>query len=163
MALIFMLFGAPDLSFTQFMVETLSVVILALVMTRLHLEQRDSRILEEVIRDSALALVCGVGIVMLLLVVLQTPLDMRLTEFFAATSVPIAHGHNIVNVILVDYRGLDTLGEIAVVMTAGIAILALVRIRAGGPRGGAGAAKPKRRAPRKTTKKAVSGRKAVKT
>jgi len=41
--------------------------------------------------------------------------------------VPIAHGRNIVNVILVDFRGLDTLGEIAVVLTAGIAVLALLR------------------------------------
>ena len=43
MALLFMLFGAPDLSFTQFMVETLSVVILALVMTRLRLSPTDHR------------------------------------------------------------------------------------------------------------------------
>ncbi len=133
-ALIFMLFGAPDLSFTQFMVETLSVVILTLVMTRLHLEQRDSRVLEEVLRDGSLAIICGAGVMLLLMSVLQHDLDLRLTDFFAQTSVAIAHGHNIVNVILVDYRGLDTLGEIAVVMTTGIAILALIRIRAGGPK-----------------------------
>ena len=41
----------------------------------------------------------------------------------------IAHGRNIVNVIIVDFRGLDTLGEIAVVMVAGLSILALIRIR----------------------------------
>lgn len=133
-ALIFMLFGAPDLSFTQFMVEVLSVVILALVMTRLHLEQRDSRVLEEALRDGFIAIVCGAGITLLLFSVLRVPLDMKMTDLFAQTSVPIAHGHNVVNVILVDYRGLDTLGEISVVMTAGIAILALIRIRAGGPR-----------------------------
>lgn len=145
-ALIFMLFGAPDLSFTQFMVEVLSVVILALVMTRLHLNQGDRRMLEPAIRDGAVALVCAVGISMLLLVVLQTPLDMHLTDLFAATSVPVAHGHNVVNVILVDYRGLDTLGEISVVMTAGIAIFALIRMRGGGPQTGVGLLKRKRRA-----------------
>ncbi len=138
-ALIFMLFGAPDLSFTQFMVETLSVIILALVMTRLHLEQRDSRGLREAVRDGAIAVVCGLGVTLLLTSVLHHPLDMTLTDFFAETSATIAHGHNIVNVILVDYRGLDTLGEISVVMTAGIAILVLIRIRAGGPRTGTGA------------------------
>ncbi len=141
-ALIFLLFGAPDLSFTQFMVETLSVIILALVMTRLHLDQRDSRIFQDVFRDGGLAVICGVGVTVLMLAVLQNPLDMRLSDLFAATSVPLAHGHNIVNVILVDYRGLDTLGEISVVMTAGIAILALIRIRGGGPQTGAGAKKP---------------------
>jgi multicomponent Na+:H+ antiporter subunit A len=53
-------------------------------------------------------------------------------------------------VILVDYRGLDTLGEISVVMTAGIAILALIRIRGGGPQTGIGAVPktPTRRRPR---------------
>jgi multicomponent Na+:H+ antiporter subunit A len=129
-ALIFLLFGAPDLAFTQFMVEILSVVILALVMTRLQLDERDHRQFEDLARDGTLALACGAGVSLLLMVVLSGTLDTRLSDLFAATSVPIAHGHNIVNVILVDYRGLDTLGEISVVMGAGIAIMALLRRRA---------------------------------
>ena len=111
------------------------------------------------LRDGSLAIICGAGITLLLLSVLQTPLDLHLTEFFAQTSVPIAHGHNIVNVILVDYRGLDTLGEIAVVMTTGIAILALIRIRAGGPKVGIGALKKNKSTPRKA--RAGSPRKKV--
>ncbi len=129
-ALIFMLFGAPDLSFTQFMVETLTVIILALVMTRLHLDEADRRDLETGLRDGAVAIAGGAAIGILLLVVLQTDLDLTLTELFRATSTPIAHGRNIVNVILVDYRAIDTLGEISVVMGAGLAILALIRLRA---------------------------------
>jgi multicomponent Na+:H+ antiporter subunit A len=129
-ALIFLMFGAPDLAFTQFMVEVLSVVILALVMTRLRLDELDQRPLEDLARDGTLALVCGVGVSLLLMVVLSGTLDTRLSDLFTATSVPIAHGHNIVNVILVDYRGFDTLGEISVVMAAGIAIMALLRRRA---------------------------------
>ena len=126
-ALIFMLFGAPDLAFTQLMVETLSVVILALVMTRLRLSPRDARLYEDLVRDGLLAVLIGAATSVLLLRVLQGAFDGRLSEFFARTSVEIAHGHNIVNVILVDYRGLDTLGEISVVMAAGIAVLALLR------------------------------------
>jgi multicomponent Na+:H+ antiporter subunit A len=129
-ALIFLLFGAPDLAFTQFMVEILSVVILALVMTRLQLDERDYRQFEDLARDGTLALVCGTGVSLFLMVVLSGAFDTRLSDLFAATSVPIAHGHNIVNVILVDYRGLDTLGEISVVMGAGIAIMALLRRQA---------------------------------
>ncbi|HTN63103.1 MAG TPA: hydrogen gas-evolving membrane-bound hydrogenase subunit E [Devosia sp.] len=132
-ALIFLLFGAPDLAFTQFMVEVLSVVILALVMTRLNLDERDPRPWEDLARDGTLALTCGAGLSLLLMLVLAGPFDPRLSDFFAATSVPIAHGANIVNVILVDYRGLDTLGEISVVMGAGIAILALLRRRKAAP------------------------------
>lgn len=126
-AILYMLFGAPDLSFTQFMVEILSVVILALVMTRLRLDARDKRPLEDWLRDGSVALVAGLSIATLLFAVLEGPLDTRLSDFFNAQSVPIAHGHNVVNVILVDFRGLDTLGEIAVVMTAAIAVLALIR------------------------------------
>lgn len=127
LALIFLFFGAPDLAFTQLMVEVLSAVILALVMTRLRLAAYDPRPPADRLRDGALALICGVAVAALLLRVLQDPLDSRLGDFFARYSVAIAHGHNIVNVILVDFRGLDTLGEISVVMTAGIAILALLR------------------------------------
>jgi len=106
------------------------VVILALVMTRLPLDQRDRREFEDLARDGTLAVVCGAGVSLLLMVVLSGSLDTRLSDLFTATSVPIAHGHNIVNVILVDYRGLDTLGEISVVLGAGIAVMALLRRRA---------------------------------
>lgn len=129
MALLFLLFGAPDLAFTQFVVEILSVVILGLVMTRLNLRERDNRPFEDWARDGLLAVACGVGVALMLMVILTGTLDRRLSDFFTATSLPIAHGRNIVNVILVDYRGLDTLGEISVVMAAGIAILALIRGR----------------------------------
>ncbi|ODT81644.1 MAG: Na(+)/H(+) antiporter subunit A [Pelagibacterium sp. SCN 64-44] len=129
LALIFLLFGAPDLAFTQLMVEVLSVAVLAFVMARLRLDDRDPRPFEDWLRDGTLAIVCGVGVSLLLMLVLNGTLDARLSDVFAATSVPIAHGHNIVNVILVDYRGFDTLGEISVVMGAAIAILALMRIR----------------------------------
>jgi multicomponent Na+:H+ antiporter subunit A len=128
-ALVFLLFAAPDLAFTQLMVEVLSVIILTLVMTRLRLDERDPRPLEDWTRDGALAVVCGGAVSLVLLVVLSGTLDTSLSDFFAATSVPLAHGANIVNVILVDYRGLDTLGEIAVVMAAAMAVVALLRTR----------------------------------
>jgi multicomponent Na+:H+ antiporter subunit A len=126
---LFAIVGAPDLSFTQFMVEVLSVVILALVMTRLRLDREDPREFEDLLRDGSLALICGVGVTTLLFAVLNGAFDPRLGEFFNANSVPLAHGRNIVNVVIVDFRGLDTLGEISVVMAAGIAILALLRSR----------------------------------
>ncbi len=128
-ALLFMLFGAPDLSFTQFMVETLSVVILALVMTRLSLYQDDHRSLAMTLIDGTIAILIGFGFFALLLSITQQPFNSSLSDFFREYSVAIAHGHNIVNVILVDFRGIDTLGEISVVAITGLAILALVRIR----------------------------------
>lgn len=128
-ALIFLLFAAPDLAFTQLMVEILSVIILTLVMTRLRLDEVDPRPLEDWTRDGLLALVCGGAVSLALILVLSGTLDTSLSDFFAATSVPIAHGANIVNVILVDYRGLDTFGEVSVVMAAAMAVVALLRTR----------------------------------
>ncbi|TXI06978.1 MAG: putative monovalent cation/H+ antiporter subunit A, partial [Rhizobium sp.] len=133
-AVIFLLFGAPDLSFTQFMVETLSVVILALVMTRLRLSPSDRRPPLTRIAHAVLAIACGTGFALLLLKATQAPFDLTLTAFFNQYSKLIAHGDNVVNVIIVDFRGTDTLGEIAVVAMTGLAILALIRIRAGGER-----------------------------
>ena len=58
--------------------------------------------------------------------VLGTELDLTLTEFFEKTSAPLAYGRNIVNVILVDFRGLDTMGEVAVVVIAGVSAIAVL-------------------------------------
>jgi multicomponent Na+:H+ antiporter subunit A len=129
-AVIFMLFGAPDLSFTQFMVETLSVVILALVMVRLDLTPSDHRPRLVALRDLAIAVAAGTGFTLLLLAVVGQPFDSALSDFFAENSRAIAHGRNIVNVIIVDFRGLDTLGEITVVMVTGLSVLALIGLRA---------------------------------
>ncbi|MBO3759366.1 putative monovalent cation/H+ antiporter subunit A [Ciceribacter sp. L1K22] len=128
-AVLFLLFGAADLAFTQFMVETLSVVILALVMTRLRLAAADHRPFGQFLRDAIIAIACGLGFTLMLLKATEAPFDSTLTEFFNTYSKIIAHGANVVNVIIVDFRGVDTLGEIAVVMITGLAILALIRVR----------------------------------
>ncbi|WP_077962020.1 putative monovalent cation/H+ antiporter subunit A [Ensifer adhaerens] len=130
-AVIFLLYGAPDLAFTQFMIETLSVVVLALVMTRLRLSPSDHRPFAQKFPDFAIALACGLGFGLMLLKATGVPFDATLTDFFNLYSKSIAHGANVVNVIIVDFRGTDTLGEIAVVMVTGLAILSLVRLRAG--------------------------------
>ena len=129
-ALIFMLFGAPDLGFTQFMVETLSVVIIALVLVRLPLEPRDQRSPLSIVVDGAVGLAAASGFGLVLLSVTQGTFDTALSDFFREYSATIAHGRNIVNVILVDFRALDTLGEVAVVLMAALGALALIRLRA---------------------------------
>ena len=127
-ALVFVMFSAPDLAFTQFMVETLTVVILVMVLMRVPLESgtlSPGRVLR---RDAVIAGAVGLSVTLMLLAAVQGDLDMRLSEYFIANSVPVAHGHNIVNVILVDFRALDTLGEIFVVTLAGLSTLAVVRL-----------------------------------
>jgi len=127
-AMIFMLWSAPDLAITQFMVETLVVVILALILIRLP----GFRLTSEADRPApgTIAIAAGAGLVtaMLMLGVLAEPFDTRLAEWFGANSVPGGLGRNVVNVILVDFRALDTLGEITVVVAAALGgIAAMMR------------------------------------
>ena len=81
----------------------------------------------------SIAVAVGAVVGLILMAVLAAPLDRSITSFFEAASVPEAFGRNIVNVILVDFRALDTFGEVAVVAVAALAAYALIR---GTPRGG---------------------------
>ena len=65
---------------------------------------------------------------MLVLLVSGLPFDSMLTDFYAEKSLPVAHGRNVVNLILVDFRALDTLGEISVLMFALVAALPLLKL-----------------------------------
>ena len=117
-AIVFVLYGAIDVAMTQLFVEILVVVFLAIAMVRLP----PSGAVPFNAGNALLAAVLGVGVTVALLSVLGTELDPYLTAYFEARSYPEAHGHNIVNVILVDFRGFDTLGEISVIVIAGVAV-----------------------------------------
>ena len=125
-AMIFIVFGAPDVAITQLMVETLVVVLVAVALLRLPvLDPKGTT--DHRPKDAMLALGVGAVVTLVLLTVLDTPLDRRLTDFFETASWPEAFGRNIVNVILVDFRALDTFGEIAVVVIAALSAYALLR------------------------------------
>jgi multicomponent Na+:H+ antiporter subunit A len=96
-------------------------------MTRLSLRERDPRPIYQFVLDAAVSVTIGGGVALLLIAVTQTAFDPSLSNFFTENSRLIAHGRNIVNVIIVDFRGLDTLGEIAVVMITGLSVAALIR------------------------------------
>src|SRR5690606_13364797 len=111
-ALIFVLNGAPDLALTQFSVDVLVVVILTALLVRLP-PYGLTRTPRERVHDGMLSLGVGTVVFIGLATMVSVPLDGALTEYFAATSYTEAHGRNVVNVIIVDYRGIDTLGEIS--------------------------------------------------
>jgi multicomponent Na+:H+ antiporter subunit A len=125
----FLLFGAPDLAITQFSVETLTVLIFVLVFRHFRALDALSPALIRY-RDAVIAMASGTLIGGLVLLVATTETAPRLREFFAAYGPTVAHGRNIVNVILVDFRGFDTLGEITVLATAAIGVRALLRLAA---------------------------------
>ncbi len=122
-ALVFVLYGAIDVAMTQLFVEILVVVFLAIAMVRLPA----SGALRFRPGNAAVAVALGVAVTLVQLAVLGSDLDRFMTGFFEVTSAPEAHGRNIVNVILVDFRGFDTLGEIAVIVIAGVAAIAALR------------------------------------
>jgi multicomponent Na+:H+ antiporter subunit A len=66
---------------------------------------------------------------LLMLYVLSQPLVPHVSDFFLANSLPAAHGRNVVNVILVDFRALDTLGEITVLAVAALGVFGLMQSR----------------------------------
>ena len=125
-AILFIAFSAPDVAITQLLVETLVVVLVAVALLRLpSLKTTGSNTFRPF--DAALAVGIGTVVCVTLLAVIEAPLDLRLTEFFEAASWTQAFGRNIVNVILVDFRALDTFGEIAVVVIAALSAYALLR------------------------------------
>lgn len=122
-AVVFLLDGAPDLAFTQFSVEALSVVILLAIIGHMPFRAPDPRTRPQRARDAIVASIFGLMFVIVMFSVVALPFDDTLSEFFRQASVPEAHGRNLVNVIIVDFRALDTLGEITVLALAAIAAI----------------------------------------
>ncbi len=132
-ALVFVKFSAPDLALTQLSVEVVTVILLLLALYLLPgSSPRESSAVRRW-RDAGLGLVAGGGAAALAWAVLTRSSD-NIAGFFIDNSVPGGGGHNVVNVILVDFRGFDTFGEITVLALAGLGIFALVaQLRLPGP------------------------------
>ena len=128
MGIIFILYSAPDLALTTFAIETLTVILFVLVLYKLPRYLKFSKPGSK-IRDAIIA--GSVGIFMTFTVLLVTAAEMQseLKKYFAEASLPEGKGRNIVNVILVDFRAIDTLGEITVLAVAAIGVYALLKLR----------------------------------
>jgi multicomponent Na+:H+ antiporter subunit A len=126
-ALIFVYYGAPDLAITQLLVEVLTVVLFMFVVMRLPpLQNLSSKMMR--LFDAILASTFGGLIMLLVLKAVNIQFNYSISDKLAAMSYPVAKGKNVVNVILVDFRALDTLGEITVIAAAALGIAALVSI-----------------------------------
>jgi len=127
-ALLYVLFSAPDVSITQILVETLTVILLVLVLYRLppYLSLSPTRVR---LRDAVIATLTGMTITLLILATTATKHFDSIADWFIEGSVPLGEGRNIVNVILVDFRAFDTLGEIFVLTLAAIGVFAMIRFR----------------------------------
>jgi len=126
-SLIFVKFSAPDLALTQLSVEVVTVILLLLALYFLPQSSPAEKRPGRHARDIVIAALAGLGVGSLAWAVLsRPPADTRLADYFLSNSVGGGGGHNVVNVILVDFRGFDTLGEITVLALAGFAIYAML-------------------------------------
>jgi multicomponent K+:H+ antiporter subunit A len=132
--LTFAWFSAPDLALTQIGVEVVTTVLLLLGLRwmprRVQLNETQRRSLKaraRRARDFAIAGAVGAGIAALALAILTRPAVEVLAPFFLERALPEGGGHNVVNVILVDFRGFDTMGEITVLAAVALTVYALLR------------------------------------
>ena len=124
--LLFVLLRAPDLALTQLLIETVTVILFLSVFRFLPVLTRYSRSAFTAGFDALLSL--GVGATLFTaLIAVQTPIGERLKDYFLANSKELGGGYNVVNVILVDFRGYDTMGEITVLAIVGISVFALLK------------------------------------
>ncbi|MBU1654354.1 MAG: monovalent cation/H+ antiporter subunit A [Gammaproteobacteria bacterium] len=135
-SLIFVKFSAPDLALTQLSVEVVTLVLLLLALYFLPQHTPPASHPARRGRDAVIALLAGGGVGALAWAVLTRPVSAwpGIGDWFLANSVSGGGGGNVVNVILVDFRGFDTLGEITVLALAGLAIYAMLEnLRLDGP------------------------------
>ena len=127
-ALFFLVNAAPDVAMTQALVETLIVIIVVFNLYRqpalpnITRENRRSKLTNIII-----ALVSGLVFSLLLLTITQLPFPDQVSQYYIDNSLPLGHGRNIVNVILVDFRAFDTLGEIIVIAIAAVGVYGLLK------------------------------------
>lgn len=125
-SLSFVLLSAPDLALTQLMVEVVTVMLVLLALNYLPPQSPAEEPLARRLRDALIALAAGTAVAAFVYAVLTRPFDTVAAEMLQR-SLHEGGGANVVNVILVDFRGFDTLGEITVFGIAGLVCHALLR------------------------------------
>jgi len=125
LSLTFVHFSAPDLALTQISVEVVTVVLLLLALHLLPKETPAESSVGRRVRDGVLASAAGMGIAALSWIMLTRPVE-TISSYHLEQSKPLGGGTNVVNVILVDFRGFDTFGEIVVLGIAALGIYALL-------------------------------------
>jgi multicomponent Na+:H+ antiporter subunit A len=124
-AFVFAAYGAPDLAITQLLVETLTVVLFSFVILKLPQVRRLSR--GRTHRwDALIASFAGLSMALVVWKVIHTSISDPVSPWLMENSASQANGRNVVNVILVDFRALDTMGEILVLSLACLGVTALL-------------------------------------
>ena len=129
-AIFYVLASAPDLALTQLIVETLVLLIFLLILDRVpeFYHELDLRV---AVRDAGVSFAVGAAAFVSVLVAGRNATESAtvIANYYVEQAVPSAGGTNVVNVVLVDYRAFDTLGESFVIAIAAIAAIVLVTMR----------------------------------
>lgn len=126
--LMFVFYSAPDLAMTQFSIDTLTTVLFVLVLYKLPPFLKFNNPVTRY-RDMAVSLGFGAIVAMVALKVMNEPTDKSISEFYGENAYLLAKGKNVVNVILVDFRGIDTMFETVVLGIAAIGVYSLLKLR----------------------------------
>lgn len=126
--LIFVFYGAPDLAMTQFTIDTLTVVLFVLVLFKLppFLGYKSKKVL---IRDTIISVAFGGLMMLIALQAMVSPATKETSRFYADNVYTLAKGKNVVNVILVDFRGVDTMVEGMVLSIAALGVYSLLKYK----------------------------------
>ncbi|WP_026460275.1 Na+/H+ antiporter subunit A [Schaalia suimastitidis] len=124
--------GAPDLALTQIVVEAVGIVVFVLVLRRLPTYFSDRPLQRSRWWRFALALVTGVGVVATGLYASSARIHDSVATLMPSEALDFGHGKNIVNVILVDIRAWDTVGELSVLLVIATGVAALIHVRSRG-------------------------------
>ena len=122
----FALMSAPDLALTQLLVEMVTIALMMMALNYLPKQSKQARTPVRRWRDAIISTVAGLGVASLAYTMLVSP-SQTISGEMLARALPEAYGANVVNVILVDFRGFDTFGEITVFAVAALVVHALLR------------------------------------
>lgn len=128
-SLTFVGLSAPDLALTQLLVEGVTLLLMTLALRYLPEQSGQSRIAPDAdarkLRDALLSAFTGLGLGAIAWAVMMRPFETRASHYLER-ALPEAGGSNVVNVVIVDFRGFDTFGETMVMAAAGLVIHALL-------------------------------------
>jgi multicomponent Na+:H+ antiporter subunit A len=128
---LFVALRAPDLALTQLLIETASLILFLLVLRFLPPFSQETLSWWVRCRDVGISIMVGGLVVVLLLIANSATLYPSIASYFLEQSLRLGGGRNVVNVIVVDFRGYDTMGEITVLTIAAVGVYALIKLRRG--------------------------------
>ncbi len=128
-AFFYVLMGAPDLALTQFLVEAISVILILLVFYLVppYFEEKTHKTAKSL--DVVLSVFVGVVMTYYMAMVMDSHFTESIAHYYLEMSEKLAGGRNVVNVVIVDFRGFDTMGEISVFSIAALAVYAMLKLK----------------------------------